>query len=47
MTDFTEREGKYFNIVQPYQHHSNCPEPGINVYSFALNTRRTSTKWYM
>ena len=33
---FTEREGKYFNLVQPYQHHSNCPAPGINVYSFAL-----------
>ena len=30
------REGKYFNLVQPYQHHTNCPAPGINVYSFAL-----------
>ena len=33
---FSERSGKYFNLVQPYQHHSNCPAPGINVYSFAL-----------
>ena len=33
---FTERKGKYFNTVQPYQHHSNCPAPGINVYSFAI-----------
>ena len=33
---FTERKGKYFNIVQPLQHHSNCPAPGINVYSFAI-----------
>jgi len=33
---FSEREGKYFNLVQPYQHHTNCPAPGINVYSFAL-----------
>ena len=34
---FSEREGFYFNVVQPYQHHTNCPAPGINVYSFALN----------
>ena len=33
---FTEREGKYFNLVQPYQHHTNIPAVGINVYSFAL-----------
>ena len=33
---FSEREGKYFNLVQTYQHHTNCPAPGINVYSFAL-----------
>ena len=33
---FGEREGKYFNLVQPYQHHTNCPAVGINVYSFAL-----------
>jgi hypothetical protein len=33
---FSEREGKYFNRVQPYQHHSASPSTGINVYSFAL-----------
>jgi hypothetical protein len=33
---FSEREGKYFNTVQPYQHHSASPAVGINVYSFAL-----------
>jgi hypothetical protein len=33
---FSEREGKYFNRVQPYQHHSASPATGINVYSFAL-----------
>lgn len=33
---FTEREGAYFNFVQPYQHHTNTPSTGINVYSFAL-----------
>lgn len=34
---FSEREGRYFNLVQPLQHHKNCPATGINVYSFALN----------
>ena len=33
---FSEREGRYFNLVQPYQHHENVPSQGINVYSFAL-----------
>jgi len=33
---FTEREGAYFDRVQPYQHHSRTPCTGINVYSFAL-----------
>ena len=33
---FTEREGSYFNYVQPYQHHTNTPSKGVNVYSFAL-----------
>ena len=33
---FMERDGKYFNYVQPFQHHTNTPDVGINVYSFAL-----------
>ena len=33
---FTEREGSYFDTVQPYQHHSRTPSRGINCYSFAL-----------
>jgi len=33
---FSERDGRYFNLVQPYQHHENVPSKGINVYSFAL-----------
>ncbi len=33
---FSEREGGYFNYVQPYQHHTASPSIGINVYSFAL-----------
>jgi len=34
---FSERDGNYFNYVQPWQHFSNTPADGINVYSFALN----------
>jgi hypothetical protein len=33
---FSEREGTYFDIVQPFQHHTRHPDTGINVYSFAL-----------
>ena len=33
---FSEREGSYFDLVQPYQHHTRHPDTGINVYSFAL-----------
>lgn len=34
---FSTRLGDYFNLVQPYQHHTNIPlSPGINVYSFAI-----------
>jgi hypothetical protein len=34
---FCEREGSYFTLVQPYQHHTNIPRnKGINIYSFAL-----------
>ena len=33
---FQERDGYYFNYVQPYQHFSNTPVDGVNVYSFAL-----------
>jgi hypothetical protein len=33
---FSEREGSYFSVVQPYQHHTRAPDNGINVYSFAL-----------
>jgi hypothetical protein len=33
---FSEREGSYFDLVQPFQHHTRSPNTGINVYSFAL-----------
>jgi hypothetical protein len=31
-----ERDGKYYNCVQPYQHFENVPTQGICTYSFAL-----------
>ena len=34
---FSTRPGSYFNLVQPYQHHTRIPLVGIYVYSFALN----------
>jgi hypothetical protein len=33
---FSEREGSYFDTVQPFQHHTRAPDCGINLYSFAL-----------
>ena len=33
---FSEREGSYFDLVQPFQHHTRTPDTGINVYSFGL-----------
>ena len=33
---FSEREGTYFDVVQPFQHHTRAPDSGINVYSFAM-----------
>jgi hypothetical protein len=34
---FSTRKAGYFNLVQPYQHHTRIPAQGIYVYSFALN----------
>ena len=34
---FAQRDGEYFTLVQPYQHHTNIPTGAdIHVYSFAL-----------
>jgi hypothetical protein len=37
MERFEEKERQYFNLVQPYMHHTRGPREGIYVYSFALN----------
>jgi hypothetical protein len=36
---FQVLDGYYFNYVQPYQHFTNTPADGINVYSFALKAQ--------
>jgi hypothetical protein len=33
---FAQRDGSYFRLVQPYQHHTCVPKKNIYVYSFAL-----------
>lgn len=34
---FDKLPSEYFNLIQPYEMHSNIPPEGINVYSFALH----------
>ena len=34
---FSVRNATYFNVVQPYQHHTRVPATGIYCYSFAIN----------
>jgi hypothetical protein len=33
---FQSRPGSYFQLVQPYQHHTSVPQKAIHVYSFSL-----------
>ena len=33
---FSRRSGQYFGTVQPFQHHSNVPDTGVNLYSFCI-----------
>ena len=34
---FEKRNGAYFHLVQPYQHHTRCPRKYVYCYSFALS----------
>jgi len=34
---FEKRNGAYFHLVQPYQHHTRCPSKYVYCYSFALS----------
>jgi len=43
---FQERDGKYYNFVQPYYYFTNSPADGINTYTFSLepeNVQPTGT----
>ena len=42
---FSKRKGRYFNLVQPLESHTNVPPTGINVISLSISTRRTPTQW--
>lgn len=33
---FSPRSAPYFRLVQPYEHHTRCPDKKIHCYSFAL-----------
>jgi hypothetical protein len=35
-----EKDASYFNLIQPYQHHTVIPKPGIYLYSFSLNPEK-------
>lgn len=37
---FEEKDASYFNLIQPYQHHTNSPREGIYAYSFAIYPER-------
>lgn len=36
MDRFEEKDATYFNLIQPYQHHTVIPKEGIYTYSFSL-----------
>ena len=40
MERFEEKDKQYFNLVQPYMHHTRGPREGIYVYSFSLNPEK-------
>lgn len=40
MERFEEKDRQYFNLVQPYLHHTRGPREGIYVYSFALKPQQ-------
>jgi hypothetical protein len=31
------KDGMYYNLIQPWKHHTNIPSPGIYLFSFAIN----------
>lgn len=41
-----EKSWEYFNMIQPYQHHSKVPRKGIYCYSFALHPEKEFLSGY-
>jgi hypothetical protein len=37
---FGEKNAEYFNMIQPYQHHTKIPKQGIYSYSFAIHPEK-------
>lgn len=33
----SNRDGMYYNLIQPWRHHTNIPSAGIYLFSFAIN----------
>jgi len=38
---FDEKNAEYFNLIQPYEYHTNTPRQGIYSFSFALYPEKT------
>jgi hypothetical protein len=36
----SEKNAEFFNLIQPYQHHSRVPKQGIYCYSFAIHPEK-------
>lgn len=41
-----EKSSEYFNLIQPYQHHSHIPRQGIYTYSFAIYPEKEFASGY-
>lgn len=41
-----EKSAEYFNMIQPYQHHSKIPRRGIYCYSFAIHPEKIFISGY-
>ena len=35
-----QKDANFFNLIQPYQHHSSLPKQGIYTYSFAIHPEK-------
>lgn len=43
----SEREGKYYNMMMPYQYHTNVPPAGVCVMSFAMQPETNAPSGYL